>query len=676
VVLLVSLIKYIKGQLSREVNRMKPLSAEQSTVSSQSMGVIEKLEKKWGKSKGKEAGVFLFLYCQMWLQAFTQPGLATEVLEELGPVHLRWSKGDKKTGAEEPAWIEVVTEILISLLAQNNHLLRNVVGAVFSVIGREMTAPAMDSILAVIKKKDGDDQDDDAGEDSEDEEIDDEVEEDDNEKDSSEDDTDSSEEEDEEQADDSVVDPALLSKLSGALGDHAADSESDLDMDEVPDEDMAKLDEKLVEAFKALGGRKDGLGKKKAAISSLANMHFKLRVLELVELYLSHSPKPAMIVRIVPALIESLDKALRSESSAEPLVNRVLSVLGKASRMKVEEEVSTSAGEELVEVLTSLMELASSGSAVVNTLGNTFPRLVTFLLRLGEEGGKVSELQALYSKSLDAFLHQPSCVLPTTVFTLAMSHSWPGCWALANTLASASFNSDVRQFRKVASLALLASLLQNKSLVSNNEEEVKKVVEKLSEPLTQELSKVKDMIGKAKPKFLCEMFSVLLAIKNSPFDASFDWGLVGEDLKNIGQVWPPNKWFARAKTVLMKLARKCGAEIEFAKPVIDSNGETFVGEQKKEIKKKNKKKKKSQQNLKKAKEMKLEMAAAQDNSDVPSFASLVQDNINDESTESKKRKVGIEEEGPPAKAKKAKKKNNMDEETPVKIKKAKKKATE
>jgi hypothetical protein len=29
------------------------------------LGVIDKLEKRWGKGKGEEAGVFLFLYCQM-----------------------------------------------------------------------------------------------------------------------------------------------------------------------------------------------------------------------------------------------------------------------------------------------------------------------------------------------------------------------------------------------------------------------------------------------------------------------------------------------------------------------------------------------------------------------------------------------------------------------------------
>merc|ERR1711892_1398553 len=165
----------------------------------------------------------------MWLQAFSQPELAMEVLEELAPVYERWTKGDKKVDAgEEPAWVEVVTEILISLLAQNNHLLRGVVGAVFSVVGKEMTAPAMDSLLAVIKQKDGDD--------------------------------DMDDDEEEEEDDEKKVDPALMTNLSGALGDHAADSESDIDMDDVPDEDMAKLDEKLVDAFKALGGRKDGLG--------------------------------------------------------------------------------------------------------------------------------------------------------------------------------------------------------------------------------------------------------------------------------------------------------------------------------------------------------------------------------------------------------------------------------
>jgi len=679
VTLLVGLVKHIREQLGKEVTRVKSLTTEQESVAKKALGVIDKIEKKWRKSKGKEAGVFLFLYCQMWLQAFSQPELAMEVLEELAPVYDRWTKGDKKVDAgEEPAWVEVVTEILISLLAQNNHLLRGVVGAVFSVVGKEMTAPAMDSLLAVIKQKDGDD---DMGDDEEDDMDDDEndneeEEENGNEKESSADeDSDSSEEEEEEEEDDEKkVDPALMTKLSGALGDHAADSESDIDMDDVPDEDMAKLDEKLVDAFKALGGRKDGLGKKKAALSSLASMHFKLRALELVELYLNHSPNPALIPTIVPALLESLDKAVRSESSLEPLVKRLVSVLAKVAKTKVEGTVSSGVGEEVVQVLTSLMELASSGSVVVNTLGPTFPRLATFLLRLGEQGEKMDELQALYSTSLSAWLHQSSCVLPNNVFSLAMSHSWPGCWSLATTLATSTFSQEVRQYRKVASLTLLSTLLQNKGLVNKNIEEVKKVVEKLIPSLTQELGKLQDIMGKVKPKYLCELFTILQALKDIPSDKLVDWDLVVERLKSLGQVWPANKIFSQAKSALLKLGGKCGVAIEVAEvktAAVSANSE--VNGEDKPAKKKKKHKKKSQDNLKKAKEMKLEMVAAQDNSGVPSFAAMVEDNINDETTETKKRKNEAEDEDTPVKVKKSKKKKDVETETPAKLKKIKKK---
>merc|ERR1719431_1720187 len=668
---------YVREQLNMDVKRMKPLNAGQEVVSKASEKVLDKLEKKWNKSKEKEAGVFLFLYCQMWLQAFSQPELATEVLEELAPVYERWSKGDKKkSGEEEPAWIEVITEILISLLAQNNHLLRGVVGAVFSVVGKDVTAPAMGSLLAVINQKEGDadkdeeedeeDEEDGGGDDSDDE---DDEEENANEKESSEDDdTDSEEEED-----DKEVDQELASKLSGALGDHAADSESDIDMDEVPDEEMAKLDEKLAGAFKALGGRKDGLGKKKAAISSLANMHFKLRVLELVELYLNHSPKPALIATIVPVLIESLDKAIRSESSLEPLVKRLMSVLSKAVKTKVEGDVSSETGDEVVKSLTGLMELGSSGSAVVNTLGKIFPRLTTFLLRMGEQGDKMKDLQELYSNSLSAWLHQSSCVLPNEVFGLAMAHSWPGCWTLATTLATSSFSTEVRQFRKLASITLLSNLLQNKFIVNSSTDEVQKIVKELAPALINELAKLKDMMGKVKPKYVSELFTILHAIKNTPSDESIDWRLVVENLQTISKVWPAhNKMFGQARTAMLKLGGKCGVKLQIIplKPTAVVNGENNTDET--PSKKKKKHKKKSQANLKKAKEIKLEMVANQDNSEIPSFAAMLDDNINDEATESKKRKSDVEDVDvdQQVKTKKSKKKD-MEEETTRKIKKSK-----
>ena len=49
--------------------------------------------------------------------------------------------------------MEVVTEVLISLLAQSNHLLRMVVSSVFGVLSRDLTPAAVDSLLRVIEIK-------------------------------------------------------------------------------------------------------------------------------------------------------------------------------------------------------------------------------------------------------------------------------------------------------------------------------------------------------------------------------------------------------------------------------------------------------------------------------------------------------------------------------------------
>ena len=62
VALLVGLVKYIREQLNKAATRVKALDDEQDAVAKKALGVIDKLEKKWGKGKGKEVGVFLLLY--------------------------------------------------------------------------------------------------------------------------------------------------------------------------------------------------------------------------------------------------------------------------------------------------------------------------------------------------------------------------------------------------------------------------------------------------------------------------------------------------------------------------------------------------------------------------------------------------------------------------------------
>ena len=54
----------------------------------------------------------------------------------------------------EPEWVEVVTEILLSLLSKPSHLLRTVVDGVFKMICPQMTPEALQLLLNVSPKFD------------------------------------------------------------------------------------------------------------------------------------------------------------------------------------------------------------------------------------------------------------------------------------------------------------------------------------------------------------------------------------------------------------------------------------------------------------------------------------------------------------------------------------------
>ena len=66
-------------------------------------------------------------------------------------------------------------------------------------------------------------------------------------------------------------------------------------------------------------------------------------------------------------------------------------------------------------------------------------------------------------------------------------------------------------------------------------------MEQLIPALTHELEKLKGMMGKS--KYLCEMFSILQAVKDIPSDKMIDWDSVVEKLQSLAQAqaWLANK---------------------------------------------------------------------------------------------------------------------------------------
>ena len=121
-------------------------------------GNVQKIRKK--QETAAKSGnlwvehVFLVLFLNMGLQMFREPKLAAEIIEELNAcyrkaVEKKPKSTSKTADHQEPHWLEVVTDILLSLLSQNQHVLRSIVLSVWSSLVTRLTPAAVQQVLDV-----------------------------------------------------------------------------------------------------------------------------------------------------------------------------------------------------------------------------------------------------------------------------------------------------------------------------------------------------------------------------------------------------------------------------------------------------------------------------------------------------------------------------------------------
>lgn len=132
--------------------------------------LINKAKDSWDKmicliknlennSKKTEAvPVFHTMNLHMGLQLFSDPQMAVMTIDELQSCYERVIKQSKKHKTanknkldDEPEWVEVVVDLLLSFYSKNSHLLRSLVGCVFPHICPYVTPTAIHQILAVCR---------------------------------------------------------------------------------------------------------------------------------------------------------------------------------------------------------------------------------------------------------------------------------------------------------------------------------------------------------------------------------------------------------------------------------------------------------------------------------------------------------------------------------------------
>ncbi|KAF4074801.1 hypothetical protein AMELA_G00243550, partial [Ameiurus melas] len=334
-------------QHTKHVRSAHTLSTDHTHAWDSMLQSVESLSKKMKKSAAPEHSAFQHLFLIIGIQMFKAPDDSVELLNDLRccmeQAQAKKSKkkkkqkksdaGETKVEGAEPHWVEVVVEILLSLLAQPSRLIRGVCKTAFSRVCPYLTQPALTAILNVLDPSKDEDEsgvlvmDDNDGEkkkkkkETQDEEEEEEDEGDDEQEAEDEDESDSSDNEDDEDDDEEEeeVDQNFrldLIKVLQGQNALAAEEEDGSEDEELDDEAMMKLDENLASLFgeqkkkvQAKKDEKERLRKEKTLVRD-----FKIKVLDLLDVFLCKQGSSVLVLGLVEPLLSVIENCMSSES--------------------------------------------------------------------------------------------------------------------------------------------------------------------------------------------------------------------------------------------------------------------------------------------------------------------------------------------------------------------------
>nr|XP_045013847.1 myb-binding protein 1A isoform X2 [Jaculus jaculus] len=312
---------------SRNVVVVTPFTAQQRQAWNQMMDTLKELE---ARSSEIKATAFQHLLLLVGLHLFKSPAEIYDLLNDIQTCikksveqKPRRSRSRANT-SQEPPWVEVMVEILLSLLAQPSHLIRQVARNVFGHICSHLTPRALQLILAVLNPETEEDDNvvvtDDSSE-KQPKETEDEGEDSEDSKDSKSEGESEDEEESEEEERDGDVDPGFRQQLMAVLqaGKALGGVDSEDDEEELGDEAMLALDQNLASLFaeqklriQARREEKNKLQKEK-----ILRRDFQIRVLDLIEVLVTKQPENPLVLELLEPLLNIIQRSMRSSGTTK-----------------------------------------------------------------------------------------------------------------------------------------------------------------------------------------------------------------------------------------------------------------------------------------------------------------------------------------------------------------------
>ncbi|XP_037664775.1 myb-binding protein 1A [Choloepus didactylus] len=321
----------------RNVTAVTAFTPQQRLAWDRMLQTLKELE---AQSSDVKVTAFQHLLLLVGIHLFKFPAESCDLLGDIQTCIQRSLEGktrrtrSKAISSQEPPWVEVLVEVLLALLAQPSHLMRQVARSVFGHICSHLTPQALQLILDVLNPEKSQDEDDNVvvTDDSDEKELEnaegqspgasdgeDKEEEEKEERESSEG-SDQDEESDEE-ARDGDVDQGFRERLMEVLqaGKALGGVDSEEEEEELGDEAMMALDQNLASLFAEqklrIQARKDE--KNKLQREKVLRRDFQIRVLDLIEVLVTRQPEHPLVLELLEPLLTIIRRSMRTSSTKQ-----------------------------------------------------------------------------------------------------------------------------------------------------------------------------------------------------------------------------------------------------------------------------------------------------------------------------------------------------------------------
>uniref|UniRef100_A0A4W6DF58 MYB binding protein (P160) 1a n=1 Tax=Lates calcarifer TaxID=8187 RepID=A0A4W6DF58_LATCA len=452
------LVQYAQVLLSQTkyVQSSQPFSPEQRQAWDGMLESVANLKRKAKKGQTAESNVFQQLFLLVGMHLFKAPEELVDIMKDLqscvDKAQEKKSKKKKKKQGEEPEWVEVMVDILLSLLSQPSRHIRQVCKTVFSSICPHVTAAALTAILDNDTSADDDSDEDDEAMEEEDEEEEEE------------------EDEEEEEMEHEEVDQNFRLELMKVLQQQNAlateeDGSSDEDLD---DEAMMELDKGLAALFseqkkktQAKRDEKSKLKKEKALVRD-----FKIKVLDLIEVFVARQAGSPLVLGLVEPLLTIIDRGMSSDSDQQEqdFLRRAADIFrNQLCRSKVYCRTAGDRQGELHDLLEKLMTKTQKLSDSSVCLYYFSASLYVVKVLRGAPPAETKEEQTAEKAALSSFMSRRKSPLTAQMFTDLFTRFPVLCVNLLDT-AVQHIKSGVREHQQSQACVLVLRAMQSREV--------------------------------------------------------------------------------------------------------------------------------------------------------------------------------------------------------------------